>query len=49
MTRCWLSIRILWASGDLRLAEDGGEVWVRELADGSKAVGLFNRGNKEAA
>jgi hypothetical protein len=25
--------------------KDGGEVWVRELRDGSKAVGLFNRGN----
>jgi len=29
--------------------EDDLEVWVRELADGSKAVGLFNRGEDEAA
>jgi hypothetical protein len=27
--------------------KNGGEVWVRELRDGSKAVGLFNRGNAE--
>ncbi len=25
--------------------EDGEEVWVKDLADGSKAVGLFNRGD----
>lgn len=31
-----------------RAAQDGDcEVWVRELADGSKAVGLFNRGETE--
>jgi alpha-galactosidase len=32
-----------------RAAQDGKcEVWVRELADGSKAIGLFNRGDAEA-
>ena len=25
------------------------EIWVRELADGSRAVGLFNRGNRQAS
>ena len=27
--------------------EDGGEVWAKEMEDGSKAVGLFNRGEFE--
>ena len=31
-----------------RVAKDGDkEVWIRLLEDGSKAVGLFNRGEKE--
>jgi alpha-galactosidase len=34
----------------LRVAKDGDiEVWVKELEDGAKAVGLFNRGDSEAA
>ncbi|MGA2032383.1 MAG: putative Ig domain-containing protein [Thermoguttaceae bacterium] len=33
-----------------RVAKEGGlEVWVRDLEDGSKAVGLFNRGETQAA
>jgi alpha-galactosidase len=33
-----------------RVAKDGDlEVWMREMEDGSKAVGLFNRGNALAA
>jgi alpha-galactosidase len=28
--------------------KDGVEVWVKELRDGSKAIGLFNRGNEES-
>jgi alpha-galactosidase len=28
--------------------KNGGEVWVRQLQDGSKVVGLFNRGNAGA-
>jgi len=32
-----------------RIAKNGGlEVWVKDMADGSKAVGLFNRGDKPA-
>jgi alpha-galactosidase len=32
-----------------RIAKDGSaEVWARELSDGSLAVGLFNRGDREA-
>ncbi len=35
--------------GALRLVKDGArEVWVKEMEDGSKAVGLFNRGDEEA-
>jgi len=30
-----------------RISQNGSvEVWARDLADGSKAVGLFNRGRK---
>lgn len=33
-----------------RISMDGElEVWARDLADGSKAVGLFNRGEEQAA
>ena len=35
----------LGSQGDLVRAEDGGEVWARELADGSRAVVLFRRGD----
>jgi len=32
-----------------RVSKSGdGEVWAKPLADGSKAVGLFNRGSSEA-
>jgi alpha-galactosidase len=34
----------LGKQGDLVRAERSGEVWARELADGSRAVVLFNRG-----
>ena len=33
--------RRVWQSGDQ-------EIWVRDLASGAKAVGLFNRGEKDA-
>ena len=33
-----------------RVAKDGAlEVWAKDLEDGSRAVGLFNRGEAEAA
>ncbi len=35
----------LGRQGDLVSAEDGREVWARELADGSEAVVLFDRGS----
>ncbi len=38
----------LGRQGDLVRADDGREVWARELADGSSAVVLFNRGPSAA-
>jgi len=40
---------ILGRPGRRRAAADGLEVWARELADGSLAVSLFNRGEMPAA
>src|SRR4029077_471846 len=35
--------------GSRVLLDEEREVWAKELEDGSKAVGLFNRGEMEAA
>ena len=43
-TRCSRCIRIRWAKPADRVSrKDELEVWARPLADGSLAVGLFNR------
>jgi hypothetical protein len=35
----------VWAEGEASAHDDGTEVWMKELANGDRAVGLFNRGN----
>ena len=47
--KCWRLIRML-SAGRQRARNKSGplEVWAKDLADGSKAVGLFNRSDETA-
>ena len=51
MTRCWPSARTRWQLLPARVTPtearaDNTEIWLRELKDGSRAAGLFNRGEQ---